>query len=33
MTKEKGGSGFSNQDDVISFPITTAQRFGRKQTR
>ncbi len=27
MTKAKGGSGFSNQDDIIFIPITTAERF------
>lgn len=27
MTKSKGGSGFSNQDDTIFIPISTAQRF------
>jgi putative ABC transport system permease protein len=27
ITKSKGGSGFSNQDDKIYIPITTAQRF------
>lgn len=27
VTKAKGGSGFSNQDDIIYIPITTAQRF------
>ena len=27
ITKEKGGSGFSNQDDMIFIPLTTAQRF------
>lgn len=27
ITKEKGGSGFSNQDDMIFVPISTAQRF------
>ncbi len=27
MTKEKGGSGFSNQDDMIFIPISTAQKF------
>ncbi len=27
VTKAKGGSGFSNQDDVIFIPISTAQRF------
>ncbi len=27
VTKAKGGSGFSNQDDVVFIPITTAQRF------
>jgi len=27
ITKSKGGSGFSNQDDMIFVPITTAQRF------
>lgn len=27
MTKSKGGSGFSNQDDMIFVPISTAQRF------
>ncbi|MFA6136401.1 MAG: ABC transporter permease [Candidatus Paceibacterota bacterium] len=27
ITKEKGGSGFSNQDDMIFIPISTAQRF------
>jgi putative ABC transport system permease protein len=27
VTKAKGGSGFSNQDDVIFVPVTTAQRF------
>jgi putative ABC transport system permease protein len=27
VTKEKGGSGFSNQDDMIFIPITTAQQF------
>jgi putative ABC transport system permease protein len=26
-TKAKGGSGFSNQDDTIFIPLTTAQRF------
>ncbi len=27
VTKAKGGSGFTNQDDMIFVPITTAQRF------
>ena len=27
VTLAKGGSGFSNQDDVIYIPLTTAQRF------
>ncbi len=27
VTLEKGGSGFSNQDDAIFIPLTTAQRF------
>jgi putative ABC transport system permease protein len=27
MTQSKGGSGFTNQDDVIYIPLTTAQRF------
>lgn len=27
VTKAKGGSGFSNQDDMIFVPLTTAQRF------
>lgn len=27
VTKAKGGSGFSNQDDTIFIPITTAQQF------
>ena len=27
MTMEKGGSGFSNQDDMIFIPLTTAQKF------
>jgi len=27
VTKSKGGSGFSNQDDMIFVPITTAQQF------
>jgi len=27
ITKEKGGSGFSNQDDMIFIPLSTAQRF------
>lgn len=27
VTKAKGGSGFSNQDDVIFIPLTTAQRY------
>jgi putative ABC transport system permease protein len=27
VTKAKGGSGFTNQDDVIYIPITTAQRY------
>ena len=27
VTKAKGGSGFSNQDDVIFVPISTAQKF------
>ncbi|TSC53656.1 MAG: hypothetical protein LiPW39_146 [Parcubacteria group bacterium LiPW_39] len=27
VTKAKGGSGFSNQDDVIFIPLSTAQRF------
>jgi putative ABC transport system permease protein len=27
VTKSKGGSGFSNQDDIILVPITTTQRF------
>ena len=27
VTKSKGGSGFSNQDDIIFVPLTTAQRF------
>lgn len=27
VTKAKGGSGFSNQDDIIFVPLTTAQRF------
>ncbi len=27
VTQAKGGSGFSNQDDMIFIPITTAQRF------
>ncbi|MCK9186410.1 ABC transporter permease [Candidatus Gracilibacteria bacterium] len=27
VTKAKGGSGMSNQDDMIFIPITTAQRF------
>ena len=27
VTKSKGGSGFSNQDDMIFVPLSTAQRF------
>jgi putative ABC transport system permease protein len=27
VTKSKGGSGFTNQDDMIFIPISTAQRF------
>jgi putative ABC transport system permease protein len=27
VTNSKGGSGFSNQDDMIFIPLTTAQRF------
>jgi len=27
ITKEKGGSGFSNQDDMIYIPYTTAQKY------
>lgn len=27
ITKSKGGSGFSNQDDMIFIPLTSAQRF------
>ncbi|KKU16185.1 MAG: ABC transporter, permease protein [Candidatus Giovannonibacteria bacterium GW2011_GWB1_45_9b] len=27
ITKTKGGSGFSSQDDIIFIPLTTAQRF------
>ncbi len=27
VTKAKGGSGFSNQDDMIFIPLSTAQRF------
>jgi putative ABC transport system permease protein len=27
VTKAKGGSGFSNQDDMVFVPLTTAQRF------
>jgi putative ABC transport system permease protein len=27
LTKTKGGSGFSNQDDMIFIPLSTAQRF------
>jgi putative ABC transport system permease protein len=27
VTKEKGGSGFSNQDDMIYVPYTTAQKY------
>jgi len=27
VTKAKGGSGFTNQDDVVFIPISTAQRF------
>lgn len=27
VTKEKGGSGFNNQDDMIFIPVTTAQKF------
>ena len=27
VTKEKGGSGFTNQDDMIFVPISTAQQF------
>jgi putative ABC transport system permease protein len=27
VTKAKGGSGFSNQDDIIFIPLSTAQRF------
>jgi putative ABC transport system permease protein len=27
ITKAKGGSGFSNQDDMIFIPLSTAQRF------
>ncbi len=27
VLKEKGGSGFSNQDDIIFIPLSTAQRF------
>jgi putative ABC transport system permease protein len=27
VTKSKGGSGFSNQDDIIFIPILTAQRY------
>lgn len=27
VTKEKGGSGFSSQDDIIYIPLSTAQRF------
>jgi len=27
VTKEKGGSGFSSQDDMIFIPLSTAQRF------
>jgi len=27
VTKAKGGSGFTNQDDIVFIPISTAQRF------
>jgi putative ABC transport system permease protein len=27
VTKAKGGSGFTNQDDIVYIPITTAQRY------
>lgn len=27
ITKSKGGTGFSNQDDVVFIPLSTAQRF------
>ena len=27
VTKTKGGTGFSNQDDIIFIPLTTAQRY------
>lgn len=27
VTKAKGGTGFSNQDDIIFIPLTTAQKF------
>lgn len=27
ITKEKGGSGFSNQDDIIFIPLSTAQKY------
>ncbi len=27
VTKTKGGTGFSNQDDIIFIPLTTAQKF------
>ncbi|HEY4506664.1 MAG TPA: ABC transporter permease [Candidatus Paceibacterota bacterium] len=27
VTKAKGGSGFSNQDDMVFIPVSTAQRF------
>jgi putative ABC transport system permease protein len=27
ITKEKGGSGFNNQDDIIYIPITVAQQY------
>jgi putative ABC transport system permease protein len=32
VTKEKGGSGFTNQDDIVYVPLTTAQKklFGVK---
>jgi putative ABC transport system permease protein len=33
VTKEKGGSGFSNQDDMIFIPISTAQKFLSGSTK
>lgn len=33
ITKAKGGSGFSNQDDMIFIPLSTSQRFLSKSER